>query len=235
MKWQINLRVACFIVLLIVMASTITYLYSKQYLNIETVIAHHDKLQQWTILNRYKAVWIYSLVFTLLIACGVPCASLLTLLGGSLFGPIAVLYAEIATTIGGLILFLITKNTLGCYFATLHQEWIKKLEAGFKKNAFNYLLMLRLMPILPCWVSNISAGVFNVPSKTFLLATLIGIFPATCIYGLAGNSLQIIGNHYATISLTELIFTPIIFFPLLALAVLSITPILYKTIQKKLN
>lgn len=232
MKWPIKIKAVYFIVLVLVVASTIIYFQFKQYLSIETVMAHHDALLTWTALHPIKAVLLYSLIFASSIACGIPTASFLTLLGGTLFGPIAILYAEISTALGGFILFLITKHTLGDYFAGLHQVWIKKFEAGFKKNAFNYLLMLRLMPILPCWVSNISAGVFNISNKTFLIATLIGIFPATCIYGLAGNSLEIIIHKYGEITLTEIMLTPIIFIPLLALAILSIAPILYKSISR---
>jgi uncharacterized membrane protein YdjX (TVP38/TMEM64 family) len=171
-------------------------------------------------------------VFTSLIACGIPCATFLTLLGGFLFGSIAILYSEFAITLGGLILFFVVRMTFGSAIAKSSAKWIKKLEHGFQENAFNYLLTLRLIPIFPCWMSNISAGVLNVPVTTFLSATLIGIFPSTLVYALAGRSLdQLLVSP--EIPLSSLILTPSILLPLIGLALLSLLPVLYKSVKKK--
>jgi uncharacterized membrane protein YdjX (TVP38/TMEM64 family) len=82
-----------------------------------------------------------------------------------------------------------------------------------------------------CWVSNISAGALNIPIRTFLLATIIGITPATLIYVLAGRSLDKIIAAAPTQGLA-ILATPAILFPLIGIVLLSLAPIFYKAIKK---
>lgn len=201
------------------------------YLRISSLKTYQSTVVQWAQQNYTMAVALYIIVFTLMIACAVPCATILTLIGGFLFGGIAALYAIAATTFGGLLLFLAVRTAIGERIAAKRKSWIKRLEAGFQKNAFQYILTLRLIPIFPCWISNISAGLLNVPMKTFLLATVIGITPSTFIYAMAGRSLDKLISTGQT-SFSTLLLTPSILVPLLGLAFLSIFPILYKTVKK---
>ena len=57
-----------------------------------------------------------------------------------------------------------------------------ELEAGFKKNAFSYLLALRLIPAAPFWVVNIVPALLGMRLNHYVLATFIGITPGTLIY-----------------------------------------------------
>lgn len=202
------------------------------YLTFKTIKTYEFTAQQWTETHYFAAVSVYLLVFILLIACAIPCASVLTLLGGFLFGIAGIIYAVIGTTLGGMVLFLAIRTAIGAGIAAHASGWIKKMEQGFKQNAFNYLLMLRLIPILPCWVSNISAGALNVPLKTFVFATLLGIFPATFIYGMVGRGLDKFLAADEMPNLTILL-TPSLFFPLVGLAFLSLFPVFYKSIKRR--
>lgn len=226
-----NGRKYLFILIILIILMSFSYFELHRYFTLEMLSRYQQELQNWTKSHYFYSVMIYFILFTSLIACGIPCATFLTLLGGFLFGSIAVLYAELATTLGGLCLFLIVRTTFGHILARSSARWIKKLEHGFQENAFNYLLTLRLMPIFPCWMSNISAGVLNVPVKTFLLATMLGIFPSTLIYGLAGRSLDELLS--SQIPLSHLLLKPSILLPLIALALLSLLPVLYKSVKKK--
>jgi uncharacterized membrane protein YdjX (TVP38/TMEM64 family) len=200
-----------------------------QYLNFDTLKAYKATAEQWTLLHYKTSVALYHLVFILLVACGIPCGTLFTLLGGFLFGTIAILYATLGTTFGGVILFLAVRSSIGAHIAVKSSGWIKSMEAGFQKNAFNYLLMLRFMPIFPCAVINVTAGALNVPLRTYILATAIGTLPATTIYVLVGRGLDKFLS--ANAPNFTIIYTPSILFPLLGLALLCILPILYKAIR----
>lgn len=189
-------------------------------------------IKNWSIDHDNLAVFLYMIIFTATIACGIPSATLFTLLGGFLFGAIAILYATISLTLGGTILFFIAKKTMHPYFTSMSKNWIKKFEYGFQKNAFHYLLMMRLVPIFPCWMSNIAAGVLNISFKIFLSATFLGIFPATCIYAMVGRSLDQLFIENGKLNFT-LTLSPIIFFSLLALAVCSALPFFIKKIKKE--
>lgn len=218
------------LILLILFLGLFYYWDLFQYLNFKTIRTYQFLATHWAIDHYEAAVGIYITVFTLLIACGIPCATLLTLLGGFLFGAEAFFYALLGTTLGGMILYFAVKSAFGAPLAAKSTGWIKRIEHGFQKNAFSYILMMRLMPIFPCWISNISAGALNIPLKTFVIATVIGIVPATFIYAMAGRSLdKLLTADQVNIGL---VFMPSIFFPLLGLAILSLFPIFYKRIKK---
>jgi len=201
------------------------------YLSFEALQKYQFIIKQWTQAHHVAAVTLYILLFMLLLACAIPGGTILCLLGGFLFGSIAFFYALFATTAGGLILCLSVRSAIGPPATKRRYQWIKTVERGFQKNAFSYLLMLRVMPFCPCWVSNISAGALNVPIRTFLLATIIGITPATLIYVLAGRGLDKIIVAAPTKGFA-LLASPSIYIPLIGLIILSLLPIFYKAIKK---
>jgi uncharacterized membrane protein YdjX (TVP38/TMEM64 family) len=207
------------------------YFHLYDYLTLTTLKHYQSAAQEWTNLHYNLAVGLYVTVFVLLIACAIPCATFMTLLGGFLFSSIAILYAEFSITFGGMLLFLAVRTAIGSRIAAKKTGWIKIIEAGFRDNAFNYLVTLRLVPIFPCWISNIAAGMLNVPLKTFIIATALGILPSTVIYALAGRGLDKIITDEKT-PLLNLIFTPSVLFPLLGLALLSLAPVIYKFVKK---
>lgn len=215
--------------ILVISASIFFYFHLADYFTLDAIKSYKILAEQLTA-EHYSAIVIcYIIAFTFMIACAIPGATILTLVGGFLFGNIAFFYAMFSTTAGGLLLFLAVRSAIGPYIARIASGKIKNLEAGFQSNAFNYLLGLRLVPIFPCWISNISAGMFNVPIKTFLFATILGIAPATLIYVLAGRSLDTLLDEKTPI--LNIIFTPGIFLPLLGLAFLSLFPVIYKRVK----
>lgn len=207
------------------------YLDGYQYLTFNTIKTYQVTAEQWTLLHYKTTVSVYLVTFIVLVACGVPCGTIFTLLGGFLFGMVAIIYALLGTIMGGVILFLAIRTSIGNHIAKKRSGWIKKMEHGFQLNAFNYLLMLRLVPIFPCGLSNVAAGALNVPLKTFVSATLLGIFPATLIYVMIGRGLDKFLS--AQTPNLDIMLTPSIFLPLLGLAILSILPVIYRSIVKK--
>lgn len=205
----------------------------NRYLNFATLQQHQEALLDWARLHYVLAASLYVTIFATLIACTVPCATLLTVLGGILFGIPAILYAEFGTTFGGFILFHAVRTAFGARLAKSKTKgWLKRVETGFRKNAFNYLIMLRLVPVFPCWISNIGAGVLNVPQRTFLAATAIGILPATVIYVMLGRGLDVILTDHQAFT-TTLLLKPAILFPLIALGLFSLLPIFYKQVKHR--
>lgn len=217
--------------LLILLLSAFFYFDLKHYLTFETLKKYHNIALNWTNTHYFSAVILYLLIFTGLIACAIPSATFMALVGGFLFGNMAILYATLGTTLGGFILFIAIKSSLGKSLAARSIGWLKKMENGFRENAFHYLIMMRLIPVFPCWISNISAGVMNVPISTFIFATMIGIFPSTVIYVLVGRGLDKFFNlkHPPTL---EILLTPSLLLPLIGLTILSLIPIFYRRFNK---
>ena len=104
------------------------------------------------------------------------------------------------------------------------------MEEGFREDAFNYLLVLRLIPIFPFWLVNIVPAVLGVPLRTYVIATFIGIIPGSFVYASIGNGLGAVFDAGGTPDLA-IIFKVEIILPIVGLAVLAMLPVLYKKIK----
>lgn len=219
-----------FIVLIILVC--IIYFRWYEYLSFKTLQYHHQQLERWASQHYFLTVLIYMLIYIVTIAMSVPGGAILTLTGGFLFGIIpAAIYAVISATIGACIIFMVVKTALGRWLGSKAKGWVSRMEKGFRENAFNYTLFLRLMPLFPFWVVNIVPALLNVRLRVFVVATFLGIIPGTFVYVLVGNGLGSILKSGQEPNL-GIIFQPAIFIPLLALALLALLPILYKKLKR---
>ena len=99
-----------------------------------------------------------------------------------------------------------------------------------RENAFSYLLSLRLLPILPFWLVNLASGFVDIPLRTYASATFLGIIPGTFIYAGVGAGLGAVFEGREKLDL-GVIFKPDILLPLLALALLSLAPTIWKRVR----
>ena len=130
------------------------------------------------------------LIYATAIALSIPGGAILTMTGGFLFGvAAATLYAVIAATLGATVVFLIAKTALGDTLREKAGPAMRRMEAGFRENALNYLLFLRLIPVFPFWLVNLVSAFLGVPLRTYVVATAVGIIPGTLVYASVGNGL----------------------------------------------
>ena len=202
----------------------------QHYLTLQALKTYHLTLIQWTTEHLALAVCLYLISFTLLIAATIPCGTLFTLVGGFLFGKIAIVLSMFSTTVGGLLLYYAVRSSIGPHLSHKSAGWINNLKYAFQENAFYYLLMLRLLPVCPCWICNISSGALNVPLNTFLAATLIGITPATIIYVFTRTEHG--QNYYNRYPLYYPHDKPLCLFSSLGISFLSLFPVIYKSVKK---
>lgn len=204
----------------------------QHYLSFEFLKQNQQALITWRNNNFITSIMIFMLTYIIIVTLSIPGATIATLAGGFLFGPITgTILVVISATIGACFIFLATRYALGDTLAKKAGPWLEKLKAGLEKNAFNYLLTLRLIPLFPFWVLNIAPALLNMRLRAFFLATLIGIIPGSAVYVSVGNGLSTIFESGTSPNL-GIIFTPQILIPLLALAALAILPIIYKRIKK---
>ena len=118
-------------------------------------------------------------------------ATLLTLAGGFLFGPVlGVLYTVLASNISATVAFLV-----GRYFgqglleegssANLVQRYADRL----RQNSFETVIVMRFI-FLPYDLVNYLAGFVRVRWSAFILATILGNIPGTIAFVLAGASIE---------------------------------------------
>lgn len=140
--------------------------------------------------NFVTALLIYIVLYVSVVTLSLPLGLPLTVSGGLLFGwKYGSAAAIFSATLGATVLFEIAKTTLGQFLIVNVTPWLKKLREGFKGNALSYLLFLRLVPVFPFFVVNLASAFLNVPSKIFILGTVLGITPATIAFSYAGSGL----------------------------------------------
>ena len=160
-------------------------------LSLETIVLYRDHLQRFVEAYGSMAVLAYAGFYVSAVALSIPGAVFLTILGGFLFGwLLGGAVAAISATIGAVLVFLIARTSLGDVLAERAGPRLQKLADGFREDAFSYLLFLRILPIMPFWLTNLAPALFGVPVKTFALATTIGVLPATFTFATAGAGLD---------------------------------------------
>jgi uncharacterized membrane protein YdjX (TVP38/TMEM64 family) len=162
-----------------------------RYLTFKTIGTNYQALQDFISANLAAALLIYILVYATVVALSLPGGLVMTVTGGLLFGWLTGgLATLVGATAGATLIFLIAKSSLGETLAAKAGPWIGRLREGFKENALNYLLFLRLVPVFPFWLVNLAPAVLGVPLGTYVLGTFIGIIPGTFAIASAGAGLD---------------------------------------------
>ncbi len=170
------------------------------------------------------AAVLYIGAYAAVVALSVPGAAVLTIAGGFLFGTwIGGSCAVLGATAGAVCIFLAARAGLGG-LAQRAGPFLGRLEAGFRANAFNYLIVLRLVPLFPFWLVNLVPALAGVALPTFVLGTFIGIIPGTFVYASLGNGLGTLVDQPDL----AIIFHPSVLGPVAALAVLALIPVWYR-------
>jgi uncharacterized membrane protein YdjX (TVP38/TMEM64 family) len=152
---------------------------------------YHHSLQGWIAGNLVLAVLAYVILYAVATAVSLPAGAVITIAGGLLFGWVIGGSAAVAgATIGASLLFLIARSSIGGGLAAQAGPWLEKLSDGFRKDAFNYLLFLRLVPAIPFVIVNLVPAVLGMSLWSYVAATFIGIIPGTFAYSYVGTGLE---------------------------------------------
>lgn len=197
---------------------------------------NHEKLSAFIAAHRLMAPLVFILAYGLAVASSLPVAVIFTLAGGFLFGLWqGTLYVVVAATLGAVGLFLAARSAMGEGLRGRAGPAVARMEQGFREHAISYLLFLRLTPIFPFWLVNLVAAVVGLPLRTFVLATAIGIAPASFIYVSVGNGLNAAFENTrlaagATCDPSTMISAELLL-PLIGLALLALLPVFYQKLR----
>ena len=119
--------------------------------------------------------------------------TILTLGAGFAFGVVVgTVTVSLASTLGATAAFLVGR--------TLARDWVQEkvarspkfraLDEAVGRQGFKIVLLTRLSPLLPFNLLNYALGVTQVPLHTFVLASWIGMLPATVLYVYLGSTLK---------------------------------------------
>ena len=176
------------------------------------------------------------LIFTILwvfpfLGFGSPIA----LLGGFIFGKwLGTIIVVIGMSIGATFLYIFGNYFLKDLIRDKFLNRYQNLERKFKKSEFYYLLIYRFIGGIPWQLSCILPTIFDVRVKNFFFASLIGIIPQIFLAVSIGSGLEkVIEQNSQVPKITDIIFLPEIYIPILAFfSLVLITIFLRKSFYK---
>lgn len=200
----------------------------QDYIGIEQLKAHREALTDWVLRYGLVAGLAYALAYAAMTAFSIPGGAIATIVAGFLFGLwLGTLIVLVGATIGATALFLAARTALGDLLRRRAGGALKRMEAGFRRDALSYLLVLRLVPIFPFFLVNLVPALLGVSLRVFVIGTFFGIIPGTLVYASVGNGLGALLDRGESPDL-GIIFEPEILLPILGLAVLASLPIVYR-------
>ena len=132
---------------------------------------------------------IFFLLYATLTAVGFP-ALPFTVAGGAIFGHVRGTLLSWAAAIVGTMLGYLLARGVGRETA---RRWIAKRKVGAaltESTSFLTLVRLRLVPVIPLSVVNFASGLARTRFGVYVLASAIGILPATIVFTYFADSLM---------------------------------------------
>ena len=123
----------------------------------------------WCNKHFFLASVIFFSIYVLICLLSLPIATLITVSGGSLLGWIALPLTILGATIGATLFFVYSNKLINIFIKEKSFFVLDKVKQEFYKSPFRWLLVLRLLPILPFFICNIIAAITGMRKTSFLL------------------------------------------------------------------
>lgn len=211
----------------------------QRYLSLDYLAESREMLHVFVEANYAASLAGFTVIYALAVAFSFPAASILTIFGGLLFGwLVAGTAVAFAATVGASALFLAARSAFGDFLKRRVGGLGARLADGFERDAFGYLLVLRLVPFFPFWVVNIAPALFGVRLKTYVAATFLGILPGCFAYAWLGQGVESVlvaaANAGESVSVRDLV-TPEITIAFAALAAVAFIPVAGRALLRRID
>jgi uncharacterized membrane protein YdjX (TVP38/TMEM64 family) len=121
----------------------------------------------------------------------------LTLGAGFLYGAVlGTLVVSPASVAGATLAFLIARYVARGWVTRRLKKYPQAtaIDRAIEKNGFKAVVLLRLQPVLPFNILNYALGLTSVRLRDYMLASWIGMFPATVLYVYLGSVMNDISD-----------------------------------------
>lgn len=134
---------------------------------------------------------VYVLLYVIAALCFIP-GSALTLAAGMIYGlwqGLAIV--SVASVLGAAAAFGLARRWSAPFMRLrARYPWLEALEQVIVDHPLRITLLTRLSPIFPYNVLNYALGLTQMPWRTYLLASWIGMLPGTLLYVYIGTTMQ---------------------------------------------
>ncbi|MDA7841248.1 VTT domain-containing protein [Gammaproteobacteria bacterium] len=204
-------------------------------ISIVLVMLGKEEVVSWVNLNlesliNYSAVnpllmkIYFFVIYIFLTSLSLPVAFILGLLSGMLFDiSHAVLIVSFASSIGATLAFLLSRFLFKDYFQGTFSSQYEKINKGFMRNGAYYLYALRMIPVFPYFIINLTFGLTTMRTGIFYIVTQIGMLPMTLL-------IILMGKEMLNILTTDVAINSDI---IILLLLLGLLPLMFKYFMRK--
>ncbi|SFT54025.1 FAD-dependent oxidoreductase [Halomonas saccharevitans] len=163
---------------------------AHEVLTLENLQAEQQRFQAWLAADPLTVAGGFFLIYVVITAVSLPGATLLTLLGGALFGlGWGLLLISFASSLGATLAALIARTLAREPLERRFASQLARINAGIEREGAFYLFTLRLIPLFPFFVINLVMGLTRMRLTTFYWVSQLGMLPGTAVYVNAGREL----------------------------------------------
>jgi len=181
------------VILLVILAVLIAGFYlsglHKQF-SWEALKASRDRWHGYVQANLLWSALLFLFVAIALMSLSLPVGSILSMAAGALFDfSLGVGLIIVASAFGSTFAFLASRYLLRDFVRRWFGRWLAVVDRGIEKDGAQYLLMLRLSPVVPFFAVNATMGLTSIRTRTFIWVSQVGMLPSCFLYVLAGTHL----------------------------------------------
>jgi pyruvate/2-oxoglutarate dehydrogenase complex dihydrolipoamide dehydrogenase (E3) component/uncharacterized membrane protein YdjX (TVP38/TMEM64 family) len=160
------------------------------YLTLDYLQNRHQELAELYALHPWELRGAYFALYMGAALLALPGTALLSLAGGAVFGfGWGVLLVSFASSLGATLSFWLARLLLRDWVQARFATPLGEINAGVQRAGWLYLLSLRLIPVVPFFLINLTMGLTSLRSWTFYWASQLGMLASTAVYVNAGMQL----------------------------------------------
>lgn len=158
--------------------------------------------------NTLRSITALFLILTTLSCMGMP-RQVVAFTCGYFFGVVlGVLYATIAVTIAAYLTYKLAALFQQSYLTKKYQKQLTTVSDFLSAQTFSKAIIIRILPVGSNFLTNLLAGVSNVPLTPYLAGSFIGFIPQMTIFALAGTGVKLASStHIISAAILLLIAT----------------------------
>ena len=213
----------------------VAYFLNRDFFQLETFFSNLEFIRNFISQNFLLSIFTFLLLYSFLILCNFPFASILSMINGFLFGTwIGGAISLVGGTFGAFGIFIIAKFFFLDFIKSKFLNKYSNIENYFNKNDLELMLLIRIVPGIPFFAQNLILAGLGSNNKKFFFTTLFGLAPWSFIFGSIGQGLEEIFINKTALSFS-LVAQPEYLVPIGFIAFLIFTIILFKKKFKGLN
>lgn len=182
-------KILAFFIILVVLLFSIYWFFPDitLFTTLENIKASHEKWVAFYHQNPITTISIFFLFNISMAMLPVPGISMISFLGGTLFGFFpGIIYSSLATAIGNLGGFFIARYFMQDYVYGRYGKKILLFRTEWQTEGSMALFSFRLFPFVPSFVANLIMGVSSLHWWSFFWVSWVGRIPMVLVYTWSG-------------------------------------------------